>query len=656
MPKLSVGTCLGLLLLLHAAAHTLLLVPGPLSVDEVGYHLMTRAVAAGTPWEIWNGYDELPCQELEVTVARTVIAHDGHLVGKYPPLLPWLAAALYPHFGFRSLVLVNIAAFTVALWLTWSIANRYLRAPWQALLAPLVLGLTTYAWEYAQGAWPHGLALMFSTGAFDCAGRALAAWGGRRSRAVAWRWALGSGLLLGLGSLARLDVFLFIAVVGTMLLSASPPAPRLLAAVILGSSVGLLFLSIDNAVRLGIPFPFTYNRSTLELAPYARYAPLFLLFGLVVAVRLSWSKPVGQALRAFAARALATRAARGAVLTVMLLALLLTPVREALEAHLLGVRDLLLDLASLDPNRREPAMERTATGAVLYFGHYKKALLQSCPYLAALVFLVRARSTGKKPRPPRWHLVLPLIVLLSAFSGRSWHGGMSLNMRYLLPALPMTSVATVWVLRESLPAGWLSRLTGAALCATVAVLFLRQDWSAGPWTEFLLLTVPLLLAGTLAVLFLSRALLQSSSPTRALSTFGGIALLVSMTWASLVALGYDYPAQRRLRAFNQLVSTTAREHVPEDALLFMPLIDRFSGLIDVPGVRLANPLQDGFRCFVPLLRHHLSQGRPVYGAFSAPMWNELVRSPAFRGISAEPVIELPGGALLARLSRARDGN
>jgi hypothetical protein len=628
-------------LLVQAAVHWGLRVPGPLLIDEVAYHFMTRAVADGHPCEVANGYREHPSPELEVRLTHTVTAYDGCLVSKYPYLSAWLAAPLYPFLGFSSLIAINLLAHTIVLAITWWLAKRYLRSPGWALCTPLCLSLCTFFWEYAEAAWPHSLAMVFTTGAFACAIASLPDRAGERRRRELG-WAAASGLLIGLGAGARLDTMLWVAIVGCAFML--PPRPRSLLAMLAGTSFGVMLLALDNYCKVDLFWPFVYKRENVaRLHTYLRYAPaagIGVLFLLGVA---AWyATRTGEALRRFAQRLSVVHwAAVAAGLGLVLLAV--PPTRQLLG----GLIDLAVDFSALDPSRVEPAMARMPSGAVLYFGHYKKALLQSCPYLTALVLplVLAARSSSDAPRP--WLHCVPLVVLLAVFASRSWHGGLGLNMRYLMPALPMTSVLTAWVIREvrpTTPAGWSS--VAAGLGATLVVYWLAEP-APSVLPEGRVLVVPVVLSGCLLLGCLLRALRGLARLEKPVALATVSLLTMALAWAALTSLAYDYPAQRNLRSYNARMAASVRARIEPDALLFVPFIDPFGALIDAERVRLANPFQDEFESFGPLARYHLGAGRPVYGAFPLPMWEQVRRRASQSGLRVGRPEVLPTGYVLA---------
>lgn len=604
---------LGWAVLLHFAATALWMVPGHFSVDEVGYHWMTKSVAGGWPWYIDNGYEQIPSAELQVAVASTIKAVGGHLHGKFPLGFPLLAAPLYRWIGFRALFVLNAAAFAVVLLLTWRLACRYLEPFW-ALAACAIWGLATFSWEYSQGAWPHMTALAFSLGGYvlaletaGCAGRQASA---------AWR-ALGTGLLLGAGMTVRLDGALFLAAAGLVFLFARPSRFANAAWMLAGTGPAFLALAWDNHRKYGVWQVFSYGPGAIGLRRFQTLALVLLGAGAVALCAHVWK---GGSLR----RKPGALAAVVLLVCAGLFALGVGPRR--LGATLRNSYAVIADMSAMDPQRMEAGMTRTMSGGVRYLGQFKKAVLQSTPYLGLLLAYAwrRLSATDRKPFAP---LFLPILALALAYGPTAWHGGLCLNQRYFLPVFPFTSVLTALVLRDLLgeaatrvrrgaPIGWLASLVLVFLLCMAVYAFLAVP------PEPFLMRFPLALSVLVAactVLFYAGPW-QGRAFIRATAAAG---VGAALGWSAATAFGYDLYAAAQRRKANLHISQTVMPQVERGSLLFVPVFDPFAGLID-RGVRLANPWQDDFQSFRLLIRHHLGKGARVFVAtFGRPHLEEL---------------------------------
>ena len=150
------------------------------------------------------------------------------------------------------------------------------------------------------------------------------------------------------------------------------------------------------------------------------------------------------------------------------------------------------------PDKGEPALKRNVYGALIYMGGYKKALLQSAPILL-LGILTGWRVHRLRER---WLLLLILPAGLLLYLGRTvWHGGLCLNLRYLLPALPVLSVAAA----PALLALWQRlehkrwTLPGAVLSVLMLLVGLSLERKVAVVDELVILWLPLMLAVLLLV-------------------------------------------------------------------------------------------------------------------------------------------------------------
>ena len=138
-----------------------------------------------------------------------------------------------------------------------------------------------------------------------------------------------------------------------------------------------------------------------------------------------------------------------AILTACGIGLICIPqVYTMLERLVAGAAQLLIDLRYRSLDISEPGMRRTPTGGIIYIGGLKKSLLQSCPYIAALVIpLAQALRRGRDAKAITLLLLLPA-CFIGVYSYFAWHGGLCLNLRYLVPTLPFAAILTAYAWKE----------------------------------------------------------------------------------------------------------------------------------------------------------------------------------------------------------------
>ncbi|MGI9590788.1 MAG: hypothetical protein ACR2P8_05430, partial [Myxococcota bacterium] len=558
---------IGALLALHVA-FSLAVVPGHLSVDECTYHLMAKGLADHRELRFRNGYEEFPSLEL---VPVSVVAHEGHLYPVTPPTHAVLAWPFYRAAGYPGLFLLNNLAFLATLLMTARLARRLFGDRRLALVAVLVLALATYLWEYSQASWPHALSTALVLGAFA------AAWSGfcARSEGRALAWCALAGLVAGIGVGVRLDVALSLPCLVVPFLFAPPRRLAAAAGIALGALPGLLAIALANASKFGVATPFSYGPRTSDAGDWTGYLPVAGL-GLFVRAggRLAASASVSAGLRRTAWLLPALVGAGVAVL-------LATPALRELVARLAsGTAILVWDLRGLPLELERPALARSAGGGLVYFGHLKKSLLQSLPYLPVLLLATLAALRGHRDAGRLAALALVPGAFLAAYAFFSWDGGMVLNLRYLAPTLPFLAIAVAWSLRElwrdlSLrePLPWLV----AWLTAALWWLWIRPVAGDADRVEARLLLTPLWIASGIALLALAVGWLgaRTGRPLRL-----ALASLVAcgLVWAGLAALVYDYPAAREMRAFNRELSRRALAVLEPESIVFTTHPDPFCGL------------------------------------------------------------------------------
>lgn len=620
---------LGALLAAHVAASLFWTEPGHLSVDECTYHLMVKSLADHRELRFRNGYEEFPSIEL---VPVSVRIAGGHLYPVTPPTYAVLAWPFYRLAGYPGLFLLNNLAFLATLALTALLARRLFGDPRLALAATLVLGLATFLWEYSQAAWPHALSTFLVLAAFTAAWEATRA----ASERTAFAWCLLAGAVAGIGVGVRLDVALALPCLLVLFLFVPLRRAATALGIALGALPGFVALSLANLAKFGTASPLSYGPGMARSGDWTHYLPVAALgLAALLACRLAVSPRVRGRLGAAGWLA--------AGLLALGLALLVPALRELLERLLVGTAQLVWDLRWLPLDHQRPALSRSAGGGLVYFGHLKKALLQSCPYLALLVLPALAALRGHADRGRLAALALVPGAFLAAYGYFAWDGGMVLNLRYLAPTLPFLAILSAWALRETFaglglahPAPW------AAVWITAAFWWLavRPHADAVDVIEPRLLVLPHLLAALTAAAALALALRGPAAGTRLRAVTASLAA-AGLTWAAAVAFSYDAPASRWLRGYNLDLSERALAAAAPDSIVFTTHPDPWCGLLEADHVRLALPSRDGFADFRPLVDFYLDRDRAVYGAFPPGMWHGVARDDRLDGLVVEQVWQHP---------------
>jgi hypothetical protein len=340
-------------------------------------------------------------------------------------------------------------------------------------------------------------------------------------------------------------------------------------------------------------------------------------------------------------------AAAAALAVVALLGL--PSVRGALHAAwAIGV-----DLATVAPRMVAPSVPRTPGGGIVYAGGLKHALLQSLPWLPlVVVLLLRPRREDAGRGGALGLLALVPAASLAESAAWGYDGGLCLNLRLLVPALPFLATLGAWAAhvlarrwgRGPGPAAW----AAATIAAAAAFGALSQGPEASAEAlEASDLHAPLLLAAALLALLVAGEALRPG-PGRDLARRGTWAVLAAaVAWAGLVALLHDYPRHRARRAGNWAAGAAALEGVPAGSLVLLSdFPDPLMRLLDAHDVVLAFPYEDECRDLPRLILRAAHAGRRVFGAFPPDEWRALGEGP-LRGLDAVPAVDLgPAGVLV----------
>jgi hypothetical protein len=635
---------LGLLLSAHILISLLVTFPGYLSIDESLYHMMSKSYAATGGLEVWTGYREFPSWELSHEYIRV---HFGRPVSQYPYLFPVITLPFYHLAGLHGLFLFNSFAFVALVALVFAMAYKLFRDKNLALNSCLILILATYAWEYSQAAWPHATSALFVTAAFYLAVSAYFA-ETLRSRIF---FALTAGFVGGFAPGIRMDAFLVLPCLLLPFLFARPWRPLETAMVLAGTLPGIGVLAVTNYIKFGVLSPFSYGTSFGGHTPSVPLDLVALLGGLLAGAWVLTRSPVVERMKKRKILVI------GLAIALVAAAALIPVTQNMIVKVLNGAYMMIVDLRIHDINVKEPALERTPGGALVYIGGLKKSLLQSLPYLAALVIPLLALRRRNADFPALAMLFLVPVATAGFFAYGRDHGGLCLNLRFFIAVLPFTSILVAYAIRD-MHERWGTHI-GAPIWTVVAIFtagaffLLTMEFPASlSDLEFPLLGLPLLIAGFLFALLIAGELIKAEG-VRLLQTGAYVFLIVAMLWSGLVAFFYDYPLHSRQRVTNYQVGEKLLPLIPPDSMFFTaPYIDPFMRLIEKDRVRIGLPGQDQFKDFPNLVEFHLKAGRRVFAAFPITFWEQLKAGP-LKSYTISPILMFPG-SFVGEISESRN--
>lgn len=605
--------------------------PGHLLPDEAIYHWMVKSFAQTGRLDIWNGYDEVASPELHHPL---LVLHQGKLYPQYPFLFQLLAAPFYLAAGFLGVFALNSVCFIIGTVLWLFAARRLFGDEDLALNSVLIFVLATFAWEYSQAAWPHAASLSFVAGAFYCLVRSFYAdstWQQRTFAAL-------SGLIAGFATGMRLDAFLMFPGIILPFLFARPWRPIDAVAAGLGLLPGLALLAGTNFLKFGAMSPVSYGGGggtpTTPLVLPAVVAALL--------VAIAWTLTRPRCAQFLSRHGLAVVLAFVGCAFAAIMAV--PKILVYLERFLDNAYVLLVDIRSFPSS--EVVVGRSAGGGVVYGGALKKSLLQSLPFLPLLIVSAAAWMRGKDRS--RLALLLPIPICVTAFYSFSYlelHGGFCLNQRYLLYCLPFISMLCAYGMQEinemrGRPLGFSAALAVGLLTIGAYLSMTRSLYSSVDGLEFPLLLIPLWIAGILLGLLVIVMCRLPAPIDRLVRTAAGAVIVVALTWSSLVALTYDYPHHRRVRAIHYSVGQRLIEAVPQNSILFSDNKTYAASMevMEKKGVRLAAANLDGFGDMPRLIDFHLSAGRRAFALLHRSTWERL-QSGSLKPYAVKTVID-----------------
>lgn len=569
---------------------------GSFLVDEVIYSAMIERFATTGALTIPNGYEDHPSASLLI---KYLVAGPNGTVPQYPSGYAVLAAPFYLIGGLHGVVFLNALAAALTLVVLYPLAKTLFENRELALNAALIFGFAAFTTEYALGIWPHAVAVLFVTLAAYCA--ALSVRAGKRPN---WRYAMLAGLVVGLGTTIRVDVFIAAPVIAVWLLGSARRPVIWTGAFSLGASAGLIVSAWMNHVKFGSWMPVSYGHG-LGATALGAYLPLL---------------PLGLAAAAGATALAVPRVQdvllgkRGALLTVGALAIImLSPwTREASFRLIDGLYVLLVDFQSYPNIADRLGAQRLEGGPVLLFGLLKKALFQSLPFLGFLV-LPLARLFQPERRSAYALCCLFPAVWFIPFAYLYWYGGMASNMRYFTPTLPFLAILAASALDEihayaPTRRSWV--VAGGVLVFLAACIAFGLSRAS---LESIIFSAHLLFPNVLFFGATATALLWVALPHLRIP-MSGAALVVFATglaWASYTSLVFD-PLLAQTRRNNVLVASDTFSRIEKNAhviasqpeMFLFQLLRRQATLAMYTG--MDEPVD------YALIEDALAQGRPVY--------------------------------------------
>ena len=386
--------------------------PGLFTLDEYIYYAGARAFADGGV-VVPNSMDGTNSYQLRLWL---LVDGPNGLVPQYPIGSAVLGGLLLPLIGLPALQLYNALAAAGVVYLTYHLGRRHFGGNCAGIGAAFLLVLSTFFLEYAFAVWPHAAGMLAILVAVSLLLDDL-----HVQEPKAWRM-VGVGAAIGVGLLFRADVAIGALAIGVALYFFSQKPVKSLVWMGIGLAPFLAILGVVNLYKFGTPNPLSYGQTNDGGTNLASHLPLLAVFAVAgIAALLLRNKILDPKNRKYL-----IWGAVGAGLLALVFA------HGFLFRYVHGFWALIVDATTIQDTR--PGVEKLANGTMLFWGHWKKALGQSMPWLGLLgAAFIAIPGVGRKTR---WIILILALVWSLPFFPRDWHGGMGSNMRYFLPLVP----------------------------------------------------------------------------------------------------------------------------------------------------------------------------------------------------------------------------
>lgn len=578
----------GLLLVLAVAA-AILRPPYVYSIDELIYVEMARAFWEHGALHIGGtgGVSSAPALVIDLTHGI-----DGRVYPKYPALYGILAAPFYGLAGVRGLVFLNAVSFFAVLWLTLRVSRHLYGLALDRRFVAGLLALATFMPAYGMGIWPHMFALALVMAGVERVTAHLA----RHGRPELMSLVL-AGLWLGAAMAIRVDSL--IPAIAIMIWLALFGAPKDRAAPLWFLFGTLPFLALATALngdKFSTYIPFSYGPK-IGQDGIGAYTYHFIALGIVLAL-VCWLSPQGRHVKPVLERLRSPMWAW----PLALIAIAIIALAEPLRTVVWNAYVLVADLQQVGGE-----VQRDADGYINVAGVYKRALLQSAPFLVLSGVALASLLSGKRV-PARSLCALVAASIIGFYSLSQYHGTVAQNMRHFMAALPFLVILSVDGF-TSLCRGVGTRLRRQSLLiggllGVIALVFMWLSPFPDPYARFYL------------PLFVGVALLTLS----ALLVVPGAGPIIKRTWLvttgaavglSMAASWGDVFDQNRWADQHGPKSEAAASNIPKGALLVTSVEEQF--LLSPPaGTYLVSATRSEGQVARAAIAAFRAEGRCVY--------------------------------------------
>ena len=563
-------------------------VPGLFSIDDVTYLFMAHSFAKNHTFEIWNGFDEFKTAYFGIFEP---VYYKNKMYGKYPHLYPIIAYPFYSSFGINGLFYINIISFVLTIFILYKFTNLLFSDNKLSLIVTCIYSFCTFSFEYAVGLWPHMLSVFLSLSAYLFFERSFLDDKRKNSFLIL------SGLLTGIAVGVRLQNIITAAIISLTILVFSKEKLKNLFSFLSGLLLVITSIGYINLNRFGSIDPFSYGhykgKNIKYFLDYPGFLLLFAAFFLFFFLIFRFKNIILSTGKNFVKPVLT-------IISILVLITLLADPKWTFFNFLKNIYTNVIDL-SFFFNKDLIHGQRAD---IAYFGHIKKSILQSCPFLI-LSFLspwiMKKESFDKRKL---FLLSASFFLQLMFISTFFFHGGFAFNVRYGLELLPFAVILCCYTIKDIKIKK--SHITLAAIFFILIAAQNRLFSNQSLWKQLSILYLPLLLSVILISFFFLNAISKSNRAKYLL----GLMALLSFTYGMTMTFTEDFLSSRNIRKGHQNITDELSKIIRNDSLIIME-IDKTVDIAAIMAVKKVRIASKG-KQYKDLVNFYLKKQIPVY--------------------------------------------
>ena len=568
----------------------ILFVPGLFSIDEVTYFLMSHSLVKDHSFAIWNGFDEFNTTYFGIFEP---VYYKKEMYGKYPPLYPVISYPFYSLFGLRGLFYINIISFIITIFILYKFTDLLFNNHHLSFLVCCVYSFCTFTFEYALGLWPHMLSVCLVISSyylFEISSKQI-------DKITTSLFLFLSGFLISLSIGIRLQNIISVGIISLTILIFSKEKPISLAAFFIGNFPIFFIICYINYYRFGSIDPFSYGHySGKNIKFFLDYPELLLLFAfffLFFYLAFRFREIILKTSKSFLKPILGT-------LSILLLVILLADPKWTFFNFLKNIYANLVDL-SVYFSKQSVSGQRAD---IVYFGHIKKALLQSCPFL--ILSFISPWIMKKESCEVRKIFLLSaaFFIQLMFTSSFFFHGGFAFNVRYALELLPFAVILCCYTIKDIK----ISK-SQIVLVVILSIPFIIQNRFYSNklfWKQLSITYLPLLLTIILFLFFILKGIFKNNI----VKYFFSLILLMSFAYGTVMGFTEDLFGSRNIRKEHYNMTEELNKKTSNDSLIIME-VDKTVGIIAIKGVKKVRIASKG-KHYADLINFYLEKQIPVY--------------------------------------------